>query len=62
MRDASCGMGVPPVQKGRAGRPSHCQECKLFNSRSLVHTQQLESSGIYRISFFTRAFYSLHKK
>ncbi|MEG5008577.1 hypothetical protein QUB17_33855, partial [Microcoleus sp. B5-C4] len=25
-----------PVQKGRAGRPSHFQEWKLFNSHSLA--------------------------
>ncbi len=28
-------MGVPPVMSGRAGRPSHFQEWKLFNSHSL---------------------------
>ncbi|MEG4996014.1 hypothetical protein, partial [Microcoleus sp. B4-D1] len=30
------GMGVPPVLFGRAGRPSHFQEWKLFNSHSLA--------------------------
>ncbi|MEG5151436.1 hypothetical protein [Microcoleus sp. AT9b-C2] len=27
-------MGVPPIMSGRAGRPSHFQEWKLFNSHS----------------------------
>gem|GEM_PF-6435450 len=40
MRDDSCGMGVPPVQKGRAGHPTNL--CKLFNSRSLSSREKEE--------------------
>ncbi|WP_333397505.1 hypothetical protein, partial [Microcoleus sp. AT8-B4] len=45
------GMGVPPVQKGRAGRPSHFQEWKLFISHSLVRRN-------YRIVLSRTAFCS----